>query len=95
MSETKTYSQRLVQFFKDSGNESFEMKDIEDLVKAFGKLEFERRKIDADKMPFGKYKGKLLSKVAFFDPQYLEWVSKQDSVAKYKGLAEELAKVLQ
>jgi uncharacterized protein (DUF3820 family) len=70
------------------------MKDVEDLVKAFGKLEFERRKVDADRIPFGKYKGKLISKVAFFDPKYLEWFSKQDSIAKYPRLAEELKKVL-
>lgn len=68
---------------------------MEDFIKAlkdFEQKEFQKRKSDASRMPFGKYKNKIVKDVAIFDKPYLEWLYKQDMLNKFEELKIEINK---
>ena len=90
----KSYGQRLGDHFAATGSNDFSLDEVKELIKSFGKLEFDRRKVDADVMPFGKFKGKKVELVAQFDLQYLQWLVKQPMLDNYTALKTEIQKHL-
>ena len=90
----KSYGQRLGDHFEESGSKDFSLDEVRDLIKTFGKMEFEKRKQNADVMPFGKFKNKSVKLVAQFDKQYLVWLSKQPMLDNYSALKAEIEKEL-
>lgn len=87
-----SYSQRLINQFKESPHERFTVGDIEKLINDFSLKEYEKRKEKTDEMPFGKYKYKKVSDVAKFDKQYLKWLTKQEMMMNYEELKIEINK---
>ncbi len=90
----KSYGQRLGDHFESSGGKDFSLDEVRDLIKAFGKMEFEKRKKNADQLPFGKFKGKTVKLVAQFDRQYLSWLVKQPLLDNYPALKTEIQREL-
>lgn len=89
-----SYSQRLINSFKEDNKENYNIEDIEKLINDFSKLEYEKKKEKTDEMPFGKYKYKKVEDVAKFDKQYLKWLVKQSMMDNWEELKEEIKKVI-
>jgi hypothetical protein len=90
----RSYGQRLGDHFEESGSTDFSLDEVRGLIKAFGKIEFEKRKQNADVLSFGKFKGKTVKLVAQFDRQYLVWLVKQPMMSNYSALKAEIEKEL-
>ena len=94
-----SYSQKLINYIQtnplelDDG-EDVNLTQIGFMINNFSKLLHDKRKADIDKMPFGKYKFKLVKDVAQFDKQYLKWLIKQDMMKNYEELKIEINKYL-
>lgn len=87
-----SYSQRLINSFKEDDQDTYNLTEIERMINQFSKLEYEKRKGKTDEMPFGKYKYKKVADVAKFDKQYLKWLSRQDMLSNYEELKCEINK---
>jgi len=82
----------MIDYFADKEQNVFTIIEIEQLVNAFSKLEYAKRRGKTDEMPFAKYKFKKVTDVAKFDKQYLQWLLKQDMMDKYEELKDEINK---
>ena len=85
-----SYSQRLINSFKEDDKDTYNLTQIEWMINQFSKLEYEKRKEKTDEMPFGKYKFKKVADVAKFDKQYLKWLVRQDMMKNYEELKVEI-----
>lgn len=85
-----TYTDRQIDFIYRAESESFSKDEIVDLIKEFSESEYEKRRADLSKMPFGKFKGKTIKSIATFDKQYLQWLVKQTVMEKWSDLREEI-----
>jgi uncharacterized protein (DUF3820 family) len=81
-----SYSQRLINSFKEDEKDTYNLTQIEWIINQFSKLEYEKRKAITDEMPFGKYKFKKVVEVAKFDKPYLKWLVRQEMMNKYEEL---------
>ena len=89
-----SYSKRLINHFKEDDKDTYNLAQVEQLIKQFSKLEYEKKKEKTDEMPFGKYKYKKVEDVAKFDKQYLKWLVKQSMMDNWEELKEEINKVI-
>lgn len=89
-----SYSQRLINHFKEDGKASYDIEDLEEMINEFSLKEYEKRKEKTDEMPFGKYKYKKVEEVAKFDNQYLKWLVRQDMMTNYEDLKIEINKFI-
>ena len=89
-----SYSQRLINHFKEDGKESYSIEDIEEVINQFSKMEYNKKKEKTDEMPFGKYKFRKVKDVASFDKQYLKWLVKQSMMTNYEDLKNEINKFI-
>ena len=71
----KSYTDRLCECFE--GGEEYTSDTIINIIKSFQRTEFDKKKSESTKMPFGKYKGKNVIDIAGFDKPHLEWLLKQ------------------
>lgn len=56
------------------------------IFNAFRQEQYEKKKNEADTIPFGKYKNKNIENIATFDRSYLIWLAKQKSMEGYPAL---------
>lgn len=89
-----SYSQRLIDYFKEHDSDNFDIETIEKIINDFSKQEYEKKKEKSDEMPFGKYKFRKVEEVAKFDKQYLKWLIKQDMLENWTELKNEINKFL-
>ena len=87
-------NQGLIKYFKDTEEHDFTFIEVQDLILAFAKLEYEKNKENIDRLVFGKYIHKRVSDVAKFDRGYLKWLIRQKMLNKYEGLKLEVEKAL-
>ena len=89
-----SYSQRLFSHIEAAKQETYTLSDIQNLIKEFGLMEYEKRKATADVLQRGKYAGRKVSDVASFDLQYLAWMVKQPWLDNQNMLKEHILKAL-
>lgn len=89
-----TYTQKIINHFKEDGKENYDLEQIEELINDFSRMEYEKRKEKTDEMPFGKYKFRKVKDVAGFDKQYLKWLIRQDMMTNYEDLKNEINKYI-
>ena len=99
MTDSKTqyppsYSQRLIEHFKQAGNDKFTFEDVQSLIQEFGQLEFKKRKANSDTLNFGKYRGRKVKDVSMFDKPYLQWLVKQKWLDEKPMVKTEILKCL-
>ena len=89
-----SYSQRLINHFKEDGKASYDIEDLEEMINEFSLKEYEKRKEKTDEMPFGKYRYRKIKDVGEFDNQYLKWLVRQDMMTNYEDLKIEINKFI-
>jgi len=90
--QPKSYTDRLIEQFKT--DKSYTKDEVEQLIREFSRLEYERKKANYTVMAFGKYKYKKVADIAKFDAPYLTWCMKQDFMNNYDELKAEIRKCL-
>lgn len=89
-----SYKDKLVAKFKTAGQPSFKLADVINIINAFSEEEYQKRRADTGKFPFGKYKYKGVPEVVKFDRDYCTWVVQQEVMDKYPELKEILVSLL-
>jgi len=90
-----TYTQKLIQAFREDAKDTYEIKDIEDLVNEFSNKQYELKKANSEVITFGKYKFRTVADVAVFDKPYLVWVLKQSFLENYVELKAKMTLALE
>jgi uncharacterized protein (DUF3820 family) len=87
-----TYTQRLCEKFEEG--KKYSHNSIVEIIKEFAKLEYDEKKKNSDKIPFGKYNGRYITEVFGFDKNYIMWLSRQDLISKFPELKDNIDKLL-
>ena len=69
----------------DADQDVFTLAEIQTVLSGHFKKLYEESLKASEIIPFGKYKGKKIDKIAQFDVDYLRWLVKQDFMQKYEA----------
>jgi uncharacterized protein (DUF3820 family) len=87
-----TYTDRLCLQF--AGSKKYTSEQVQEIIRNFAAAEFEKKKLDSKKLPFGKYKNRSIKEVLSFDKNYLVWLSKQEVSANFPELHSNIKQAL-
>ena len=87
-----TYTQKIVNLF--NADDEYDGSEVIALINKFADVESDKRKQETEKMPFGKFRGKLIKDILAFDKQYLQWIVEQDVMKNFKALKETIQALL-
>ena len=86
----KTYTERMIDSVSlhliEKGMKAPQISHTIEGLKAFQQEEFDKKKADSSKIPFGKYRGKSINSILAFDKQYLTWLVRQDLLDSFEDL---------
>jgi uncharacterized protein (DUF3820 family) len=91
-----TYTDRLCSQFVNDEASVYNGSQVCEMIRDYSAQEFERKKLDTNKISFGKFKGRTIKEVLAFDRQYLTWLIKQPMMdEKFAGLKKSIVKALE
>lgn len=78
----QSYTMRMCSEFSNDTKIMYSGAQVVEMITAFSANEFNKKKSDCGKIPFGKFKGRTVKDVASFDRQYLSWLIQQPMMAE-------------
>ena len=90
----KSYSVRLADYFVADGRKTFEINEIQSMIKDFCKIEYDKIKARSDVMPFGRYKGKSVKVLCEFDRGYVDWLLDKQKLDNYPVIKRDILKYI-
>jgi len=87
-----TYTAKIINLF--NADDEYDGSEVIKMINKFADSETNKRQQETEKMPFGKFRGKLIKEILVFDKQYLQWIVRQDVMKNFTKLKETIEALL-